>query len=66
VRGFNKNTRNNYIRDVRAFAAFHRPVAGHGDGRGFAPLPATPDAERRAAAEHQQRGLRIVVLATRV
>jgi hypothetical protein len=23
----------------------------------FAPLPAAPDAERRTAAEHQQRGL---------
>ncbi len=35
----------------------HRPLARHGNGGGFAPLPAAPDAEWRTAAEHQQRGL---------
>jgi hypothetical protein len=46
VRGFNGNTRSNYIRNVRAFAAFIGPVARHGDGGGSASLPAASDAER--------------------
>ena len=35
----------------------YRPVARHGDSGRPAPLPTAPDAERHAAAEHQQRGL---------
>ena len=34
----------------------HRPVSRYGDGGGSAPLPAAPDADRHAAAEHQQCG----------
>src|ERR1700674_4904406 len=33
-----------------------RPLAGYGNSRGSAPLPAASDAERRAAAEHQLGG----------
>jgi hypothetical protein len=39
------------------------PVARHGDSGGSASLPTTPNAERHAAAEHQQRGLRGLGLA---
>jgi len=35
----------------------HPPPSRYGDGGGSAPLPAAPDAERHAAAEHQQFGL---------
>ncbi len=35
----------------------HPPPSRYGDAGGSAPLPAAPDAERHAAAEHQQRGL---------
>src|SRR6266404_2222677 len=45
VRGFTEETHSNYIREVRAA------------GGGSAPLPAAPDPERHAAAEHQQFGL---------
>src|SRR6202047_1746614 len=38
-------------------APLHPPAARYGDGGGSAPLPAAPDAERNAAAEHQQFGL---------
>jgi hypothetical protein len=34
----------------------YRPVARHGDSGRPASLPTAPDAERQAAAEHQQRG----------
>jgi hypothetical protein len=49
VRGFSEKTRNDYIRNVRAFAAFI----------GRSPDTAPPGADRRAAANHQQcsRGL---------
>jgi len=49
VRGFTEKTRNDYIRNVRSFAAF----IGRSPG-GSAPFPAAPDADRHAAAERQQ------------
>ncbi len=52
VRGFSEKTRSDYIRNVRAFAAF---IGRSPDTS--APLPVAPDAERHAAAEHQRRGL---------
>ena len=57
-------------RETRATTTFARcgrwrpSSAGsrYGDGGGFAPLPAATDAERHAAAEHQQCGLRLALL----
>ena len=55
VRGFSEKTRNDYIRNVRAFAAFTGRSPDR-DGGGSAPFPAPPVADRRAAAKHQQCG----------
>src|SRR5437868_9865768 len=55
VRGFNEDTRRDYVRHVRAFAAFIG--RRHGDSGRPASLPTAPDAERHAAAEHERRGL---------
>jgi hypothetical protein len=52
VRGFSEKTRNDYIRNVRAY----RPLPRHRNGGGSAPFPAAPVADRRAAAKHQQCG----------
>src|SRR5712671_7971676 len=38
------------------------PVARHGDGGRPSSLPTAPDADRNAAAEHQQRGLGLALL----
>jgi hypothetical protein len=57
VRGFTEETHSNYIREVRGVRGLHSPPSRYGDGGGSAPLPAAPDAERHAAAEHQQFGL---------
>ena len=53
VRGFSEKTRNDYIRNVGALAAFLGRSPRHSDGRGFASLSAASGTDRRAAAEHQ-------------
>src|ERR1700753_4139971 len=57
VRGFKQDTRRDYVRHVRAFAAFIGRSPRYGDGGRPASFPTASDAERHAAAEHQQRGL---------
>ena len=54
VRGFKQDTRREYVRHVRAFAAF---IGRSPDGGRPASVPTAPDAERHAAAEHQRCGL---------
>jgi hypothetical protein len=56
VRGFKEDTRRDYVRHVRAFAAF-RPVARYGDGGRPASFPTASDAERHAAAEQSSNPL---------
>jgi hypothetical protein len=52
VRGFKDDTRRDYVRHVRAFAAFigRPPDTATASA---APLSAAPGAKRHAAAEHQ-------------
>jgi hypothetical protein len=54
VRGFKEDTRRDYVRHVRTFAAFigRRPTRRQ---RRPASVPTTPEAERDTAAEHQRR-----------
>jgi hypothetical protein len=52
VRGIGEKTRNDYIRHVRTFSAF----IGRSPDTGGAPLPAAPDRDRSAPADHQRRG----------
>src|SRR5213078_615024 len=56
VRNFGEKTRNDYIRHVRTFTAFSRPLAGYGNGRGPSPLPAASVEDRGASADHQRFG----------
>ena len=62
VRKLGEKTRRNYIRHVEAFRQLPRPLAGHGDGGGCAPLPGAPDREWRPAVDHQQHGLGAALL----
>src|SRR5215472_18099919 len=56
VRGFTEKTRNDYVRNVRAFAAFIGRSPDTATAEDLRRFPAAPDADRHAAAEHQQRG----------
>src|SRR5262244_3462824 len=57
VRGFKQDTRRDYVRQVRAFAAFIGQSLDTGDGGRPASLPTAPDADRHAAPEHQRLSL---------
>src|SRR4249920_1439363 len=61
VRVFKEDTRRDYVRQVRAFAAFigRSPDTATADELRLFQLPG---AERPAAAEHQQRGLGAALL----
>ena len=61
VRGF-KEERAATTCDTSSIRGLYRPVARYGDSGGSASLPTAPDAERHAAAEHQQRGLGAALL----
>src|ERR1700730_14490710 len=61
VRGFSEKTHSDYIRSVRALAAFIGRSPDTATA-GFAPLPTSPDTDGHAAAEHQQRGLSLAFL----
>ena len=62
VRGFSEKTRNDYIRNVRAFAAFLGRSPDTATAEDFAPFPAPPSADRRTATKHQQRGSSLAFL----
>jgi len=59
VRGFQREDAQRLHSERPVVCGFHRPRARCRGGRGSAPLPTPPDAERDAAADHQQRGLRL-------
>ena len=58
VRGFKREDAWPLYSTRSGICGLYRPLAryGDGEGEGSAPLPTAPDAERHAAAEHQQRG----------
>ena len=52
VRGFTEEAQQLHSRRA-GLRGLHRPLAGQGDGGGFAPLPTSPNTDGHAAAEHQ-------------
>jgi hypothetical protein len=52
VRKFAARTQEGYIRAVKGFSALPRGVAGHGERRGFTPLPVASGGKRRRRADH--------------
>jgi hypothetical protein len=48
--------------DTSGIRSLYRPAARHGDSGRPASFPTAPDADRHAAAEHQQRGLGAALL----
>jgi site-specific recombinase XerD len=57
VRGFNEQTRSNYIRDVRAFAVFIGRSPDAATAEDLRRFQLHQSGVQRTAAEHQQRGL---------
>ena len=57
VRGFKEDTRRDYVRHVRSFAAFIGRSPDTATAEDLRLLSIAPDAERHAAAEHQRCGL---------
>ena len=57
VRGFTEKTRQRLCPPRASVRRLHRPLTRDSDVGGYTRLPAAPEAERHAAAEHQQRGL---------
>ena len=57
VHGFTEDTRRDYIRCVKAFAAFIGRSPDTATAEDLRRFPAAPDASRHAAAGHQQLGL---------
>src|SRR5215218_544192 len=55
-------TRGAIMSAMARLRGLHRPVARHGDGGRPAPLPTAPNADRRAAAKHQQRSCSTALL----
>jgi hypothetical protein len=65
IRKFAPKTQYDYVQRVKNFAAFSRAIAGYGEFRGRAPLPAAFDGERCRRADHQSDHLDSAVLLPR-
>ena len=62
IRKLAPKTQHDYVQRVKNFAAFSRAIAGYGELRGRAPLPAASGGERRWRADHQSDRLDVAVL----
>jgi len=62
VRGFSEKTRNDYIRNVRALAAFLGRSSDTATAEDLRRFQTAPGTDRRAASKHQQCGRRLAFL----